>query len=306
MFFTTLNRVIKMGFVNFWRNSWLSLTTTMIVTLTLLVISALVILSFLGNIALDSIQDKIDVSVYFKTSVSEKEILMVKGRLENLSEVKGVEYVSREQALERFKAEHQDDALVLDSLKGDDNPLPASLEIKAENPEQYELITQALEDPFYKLLIAEDGISYYQNKTKIDRLVSITTFMRRTGLGVSLGFIVIALLVVFNSIRVTIYTRREEIEIMKLVGASNWYIRWPFVLEGVMYGIFAMLISFLVIVPLVYYLSPRVLNYLGGENLGLISSFWYSIFILGVFQFITGILIGTLSSLLAIRQHLKV
>jgi len=295
-----------MGFVNFWRNSWLSLTTTMIVTLTLLVISALVILSFLGNIALDSIQDKIDVSVYFKTSVSEKEILMVKGRLENLSEVKGVEYVSREQALERFKAEHQDDALVLDSLKGDDNPLPASLEIKAENPEQYELITQALEDPFYKLLIAEDGISYYQNKTKIDRLVSITTFMRRTGLGVSLGFIVIALLVVFNSIRVTIYTRREEIEIMKLVGASNWYIRWPFVLEGVMYGIFAMLISFLVIVPLVYYLSPRVLNYLGGENLGLISSFWYSIFILGVFQFITGILIGTLSSLLAIRQHLKV
>ncbi len=295
-----------MGFVNFWRNSWLSLTTTMIVTLTLLVISALVILSFLGNIALDSIQDKIDVSVYFKTSVSEKEILMVKGRLENLSEVKGVEYVSREQALERFKAEHQDDALVLDSLKGDDNPLPASLEIKAENPEQYELITQALEDPFYKLLIAEDGISYYQNKTKIDRLVSITTFMRRTGLGVSLGFIVIALLVVFNSIRVTIYTRREEIEIMKLVGASNWYIRWPFVLEGVMYGIFAMLISFLVIVPLVYYLSPRVLNYLGGENLGLISSFWYSIFILGVFQFVTGILIGTLSSLLAIRRHLKV
>jgi len=295
-----------MGFVNFWRNSWLSLTTTMIVTLTLLVISALVILSFLGNIALDSIQDKIDVSVYFKTSVSEKEILMVKGRLENLSEVKSVEYVSREQALERFKAEHQDDALVLDSLKGDDNPLPASLEIKAENPEQYELIAQALEDPFYKLLIAEDGVNYYQNKTKIDRLASITTFMRRTGLGVSLGFIVIALLVVFNSIRVTIYTRREEIEIMKLVGASNWYIRWPFVLEGVMYGIFAMLISFLVIVPLVYYLSPRVLDYLGGEESGLISSFWRSILVLGIFQFVIGILIGTLSSLLAIRRHLKV
>jgi len=295
-----------MGFVNFWRNSWLSLTTTAIVTLTMLVISALVILSFLGNITLDSIQDKIDISVYFKTSVSEKEILVVKERLENLSEVKGVEYVSREQALERFKKEHQDDALVLDSLKGDDNPLPASLEIKAENPGQYELITQALEDPFYKPLIAEDGISYYQNKAKIDRLASITTFMRRMGLGVSLGFIVIALLVVFNSIRVTIYTRREEIEIMKLVGASNWYIRWPFVLEGVMYGVFAMVISFLVVIPLVYYLSPQVLNYLGGEESGLISSFWRSILVLGIFQFVVGILIGTLSSLLAIRRHLKV
>ncbi|MFC1651899.1 permease-like cell division protein FtsX [Patescibacteria group bacterium] len=306
MFLTTLSRVAKMSFLNFWRNSWLSLTTTAIVTLTLLVISALVILSFLGSITLNSIQDKIDVSVYFKTSIAEEEILMVKGRLENISEVESVEYVSRAEALERFKAEHGDDALILDSLKGDDNPLPASLEIRAENPGQYESIAQALEDPFYKPLIAEDGVNYYQNKAKIDRLASITTFVRRVGWGVSFGFILIALLVVFNSIRVTIYTRREEIEIMRLVGASNWYIRWPFVLEGVMYGIFAMLISFLVIVPLVYYLSPRVLDYLGGEESGLVSSFWSSILVLGIFQFVVGILIGTLSSLVAIRRHLKV
>ena len=93
---------------------------------------------------------------------------------------------------------------------------------------------------------------------------------------------------------------------MRLVGVGNWYIRWPFVLEGVMYGVFATVVSFLIIAPLVYYLSPKVLSYLGGEESRFLSSFWSSALILGVFQFVVGILIGTLSSLFAIRRHLKV
>ena len=295
-----------MGFVNFWRNSFLSLTTTAIVTLTLLVISSVVIISFLGNVAIGSIQDKIDISVYFKHSATDQEIISIREKLLTLNEVKGVEFVSREEALERFKKEHQNDALVIESLRGANNPLPASLEVKAKNPGQYEAITQVLKDPFYESLIATDGINYYQNKAKIDRLANATSFMRKVGLGLSLGFILIALLVVFNSIRVTIYTRREEIEIMKLVGASNWYIRWPFVLEGALYGVFATIICFAVIIPFVYFFSPQVMKYLGGEGANMISALKGNLIILAVFQFLMGIVIGTGSSLVAIRRHLKI
>jgi len=295
-----------MGFVSFWRNSFLSLTTTAIVTLTLLVISSVVIISFLGNIALSSIQDKIDISVYFKHSTTDQEIMAIREKLLILAEVKSVEFVSREKALERFKEEHKDDALVIGSLKGANNPLPASLEIKAKDPGQYETVVQVLKDPFYESLIAQDGINYYQNKAKIDRLASATTFMRKVGFGLSLGFILIALLVVFNSIRVTIYTRREEIEIMQLVGASSWYIRWPFVLEGALYGIFAAVICFAVIIPLIYFFSPQVMKYLGGEGVNMIGALKSSLIILVVFQFLMGIVIGIGSSLVAIHRHLKI
>ncbi len=297
---------MKMGFVSFWRNSFLSITTTAIVTLTLLVISSVVILSFLGNIAINSIQDKIDVSVYFKHSTTDQEVLAIKEKLLTLAEVKSVDFVSREEALNRFKAEHQNDALILGSLTGSANPLPASLEIKAKNPGQYEAITQILKDPFYDSLIAQDGVNYYQNKAKIDRLANATGFIRKVGLGMSLGFILMALLVVFNSIRVTIYTRREEIEIMKLVGASSWYIRWPFVLEGALYGVFATVICLAVVLPLVYFFSPQVMKYLGGEGANMISALKGSLIILVIFQFLTGIVIGVGSSLLAIRRHLKI
>ncbi len=293
-----------MGFVSFWRHSWLSLTTTAIVALTLLVISSLLILGFLGNIALDSIQNKIDISVYFKDSSSEESVLEIKNRLINLEEVEGIEYISKKQALDKFKAEHKSDSLILDSLDGDENPLPASLEIKAKNPGQYAMINQTLEDPSYQVFISENGVSYYENKSKIDRLISITNFIRKVGLGISLGFIIISLLVVFNSIRVTIYTRKEEIEIMKLVGASNWYVRWPFVIEGVIYGALAMATSLLIIIPLVYYSFPPLSKYLGGVELT--NYLNQNLLYLIGFQLAGGILIGVLSSLIAIRKHLKI
>ena len=179
--FTIISRIVHYGFKNFWRNGLLSTATVAIMVLALLVFAGLLIFDIVAEHAVGSIQDKIDISVYFKATTPEDQILRLKESLESLSEVKEVEYVSRDKALEIFKESHKNDQIISQGINElNVNPLEASLNIKAKKPNQYASIAEYLKAP--NLAIYIDSVSYSKNQVVIERLVSIIDTINRGGL----------------------------------------------------------------------------------------------------------------------------
>ncbi len=302
MFFVKIKRIIKTGFINFWRNGWVSLATILVMVITLFVIGSLVFGNALLSYSLEQLQDKVDVTVYFKTDAKESDIFALKKSLENLEEVKSVVYVSQEDALRQFRERHADNSLILQSLEElGVNPLGASLNIKARNPSQYESIARFLDAGVFSII---DKINYHQNKLVIDRLAGIFDAARNIGMGISLVLTLVALLVTFNTIRLAIYTNREEIKIMRLVGASNRYIRGPYVIEGMIYGLFSSAITMFFFYPITYWLGPLSEKFFVGLNL---FEYYLAHFIeiFGLLLFI-GVILGVVSSWFAARRYLKI
>ncbi len=299
----SFKRIIKAGIKSFWRNGWLSAATISVMVLTLVVISTLLMLNVVASAVLTNLQDKIDVSVYFKLEANEEDILVVKSQLEKLNEVEKVEYVSRGQALNDFREKHKDNAYLIQSLQElGENPLEASLNIKAQTSSNYETINQFLEGISYNSII--DKVDYRQNKEIIDKLSYIIANIKMVGLSLSGALVLIVVLVTFNAIRLAIYSARDEIKIMKLVGANNWFIRGPFIVEGVLYGIISSLITLIILYLIFWLVSPSLSGFL---PIGDIFSYfqanlWAFVLVLsGV-----GVVLGMLSSFFAIRKYLKV
>ena len=300
---TTLRRVTKSGLTSFWRNKWVSTATIAIMVITLLLITSLFMISVAVGSILNDLEEKVDVSVYFKLETSEKDILKIKTELESLNDIKAVEYVSREEALARFKDSHQNNSLVIKSLEElGENPLESSLNIKAKLIDSYESITSFLESQRFSGLV--DTVNYRQNQKVIEKLSGILSGVRRAGLIAIAVLSFIAVLVTFNTIRLKIYSMREEIGVMRLVGASNWYIRGPFVVEGLVHGLAASALAMAIFYPVIVFLSPRAAAFLSGLDLRVYfeTNFW-QIFIL---QTAVGMILGVISSLIAMRRYLKV
>ena len=300
---TTLYRIIKHGFQNFWRQRLISVATLTVMLLALIVFSSLIIFNVVATSALNSIQEKIDISVYFKTSSPEDEVLRIKRSLEELEEVKNVEYVSRDKALEIFKERHLEDATITQAVEElADNPLSASLNIKAKDPDQYSLIASYLDNSALEEYV--EKVSYAQNQVVIDRLASIISVSRQAGVLLTVVLAVVAVLVVFNTILLAIYSNKESIEIMRLVGASNMFIRGPYIIEGIIYGAIAAVLSTAVMFPVIYFVSPYLKVFIPGMDL--MNYFLSNAFTLFSYQLLFGIGIGIVSSLIAIRRYLKV
>lgn len=296
-------RIIKLGLTNFWRNRWLSLTATLVMTITLFTISTFIILTLFINNTVDAIKEKIDMTVHFYDSVSEEQIGDLQRRLALQGEVKSVRYISKEEALQIWQ-QLPIKPKTKELVKPEDNPLPRGLQIKAQKPEDLQKIANFLNSNTYKPVISR--ISFEDNKQIIQRLLSITTFVRKAGWLICAIFVLIALIVVFNTIRLTIFTRRDEIEVMKLVGASDLFVRIPFILEGALYGFFATLFSVLITFGIIKIITPLILSS-GIEAFLNLNSFFISNLILIFFlQLGVGIIIGGVSSLVAVHRHLKV
>lgn len=299
----SLQRVFQTGWTNFKRNRYISVGTTGVMVLVLVLFSGLMAVNFLSSQVVANLQEKVDVSAYFKTDISEDEILSVKSELESLGNVKKVEYVSAEQALTEFKDRHAGDAVIQDSLAElDFNPLQASLNIKAQDPAQFASIVQFLETNKFRSVI--DKINFYENEKVIGRLQSIAGGIQNWGFIITMVLAVIAVLVTFNTIRLTIYNQRQEIEIMKLVGGSSWHIKAPYLVEGGLYGAFAAAVTAAIFYPVLFFISPKVASLMPGVSL-------MSYFLSNMFQFLflvfsVGVLLGVVSSLVAIRRFLKV
>lgn len=301
--FTTLSRIIKYGILGFLRSGWLSAATIAIMALTLMVFEGLILFNVSTKAAVESFYNRIDISVYFKTDAPEDDILKIKSSLESLTEVKKVEYISRDKALEIFRAKHEEDPTIseaLDELK--ENPLLASLNIKAYDPRDYAAINNYLSVDSFKKFVSK--ISYAQNSLIIDRLTKIISTVKNAGIFLTILFAATAVLITFNTIRMAIYSYREEIGIMRLVGASNDFIRGPYAVEGIIYGAASGILSFAAMLPIIYYASPylnilipemNLLNYLLSNSLELLA-----------YQILFGVVLGIISSIIAIRKYLKV
>ncbi|MBU2595350.1 permease-like cell division protein FtsX [Patescibacteria group bacterium] len=303
-----LLRIFKYGFQNFWRNGLLSVATTLVLTLTLFTVSVFVAITLFANAAVESINSRIDVVVYFNDETPDSEIARIEGEVKKLSNVRETTYISKDAALDKWVSKTEDQSLK-NAITSENNPLPRSLEIKISDPEK----THEVADYFNQETIKPMVHRVRYNKEVIDKLVRYTSAFKKIGLGLVVIFIIISIFVVFNTIRLAIYSRRDEIEIMQLVGATPSYIRWPFVVEGTLFGIFAALLASLLIIFGGKYLFSsgiipatslnEVLNFLGPEAAKYFSGASASIIL---YQVIVGILLSVVCSMVAIRRYLKI
>ncbi|MBI2075380.1 MAG: ABC transporter permease [Candidatus Harrisonbacteria bacterium] len=300
---TKLARIIKYGFQNFWRNGWLSAATTLVMMLALFVFAALILFSVVTKTAIQSLEDKIDISVYFKTAAKDDDMLAIERAVKTLPEVKAVAYVSREKALALFKERHKADPTIAKALEElNDNPLSATLNIKAKNPKDYGVIAAYLENKQYVSVI--EKVTYSQNQIAINRLVRIVDAANSTGIAVIVALALIAVIVTFNTIRLAIYSNRDEIGVMRLVGASNAFIRGPYVVEGIIYGTVSAVVAMVVIVPMAYIAAPYVATFIPEMNLA--AYLYTNIFSLLGYELLFGVALGTISGSIAITRYLKV
>ncbi|MBU1178429.1 ABC transporter permease [Patescibacteria group bacterium] len=297
-----LLRILKFGVKNFFRNIWLSTAATSIMILTIFTVSVLVMLNLVGAMAVETVKEKVDISIYLQPESTDNQINQVKNKLLSLPEVKSIDYTSKEEALREFQQEHQGNDLILSSiLELDENPLQPTLVVKARYPEDYAVIADTINVDEYKSIIGK--IDFDDNKEVINRLTNLTQTLKRVGVGLSAVFGLIVVLVVYNTIRLTIYTQKYEIRIMKLVGATNNFIRWPFIVEGVIYGLVGSIGAFAIMYPLVEYFSPLVSNFLGEQSIDMLAYFNEHIVKIFLFEIAAGILLGVISSLLAVRRY---
>ncbi len=306
MLMTTTKRIIRSALTNFWRNRVLSLSSVLVMTVTLFVFGGLMFSNFALDSVLTQIKDKVDINVYFVTTASEDDILDLKNSLELLPEVGSIEYISRDQALQDFKDRHQDDQLTLQALNElDDNPLGAVFNIHAKQTSQYESIAKFLESDS---ALSKDGaniidkVNYYQNKLVIDRLNKIIDGTENIGFAVTLILIILSIIVTLNTIRLTIYTSREEISVMRLVGASNKFIQGPFLIEGILYGFVASVITLIAFLPITYYLGDFTQRLFSANMFDYYLNNFFTVFLVIM---VSGILLGVVSSYLAVRKYLK-
>lgn len=299
----TFRRIVAAGWLSFRRNGWLSTATVLVMMLTLVVIGGLLLLSVVTNSVLRDLERKIDVSVAFKKGAPENQILGVKHDLELLGDVAEVSYISAEEALADFRERHKGDPEILASIEelGSENPLPATLNVKAKDPTNFSAIAEFLTGKNYP---AVEKVNYFENQKVIERLSAIVRGVRNVGIAIVLVLGFVAVLVAFNTVRIAIYTSREEINIMKLVGATNWYIRGPFMVEGVLHGAIAALLAALLFFPIVWFASAEILALIPTVNLQTYFNENFAEF--AIILFALGIILGVGSSMIAIRRYLKI
>ena len=302
---TSLLRVIKFGFLNFFRNPWLSLATTLIFSLTLFIISSFFFLNLVADRSVKVIEDKMDISVTFKDEASLEDIYNLKDQLGQLSAVKSVKYISKEEASEIWQ-DLPFSQRVKELVTPEKNPLPRGLQIKAEDPDSLDEIGEFVLMKKWQPIIRENGVSYQKNKTILQKLNNITKFVRKIGFLLAGIFLGISILVIFNTLRLNIISRKDEIEIQRLVGATNSFISGPFLVEGILYGFLATIISTLLIYFLIRFTTPMIAQYLGDVSLNLHQYFIYHLDLIFILQFAIGIFIGSICSLISVKKYLKI
>lgn len=300
---TTISRIIKYGIQSFLRNGLLSVATVVVMILALMVFEGLIIFRVLTDTAVTSLQDKIDISVYFKTNAPESDILKIKNSLETAKEVKNVEYISREKALEIFQNKYKNDPTISQALTElDTNPLLASLNIKAYDPNDYKIIASYLEADNFKDFI--DKVTFTQSRLAIERLSKFIDTAEKIGLILTFFLAITAILVTFNTIRLAIYSNREEIGIMRLVGASNIFINGPYIVEAIIFGVLAAVFSLIILGPFINIGSTYVKSFIPEMDLSVY--FYGNLFKLFGYQLLFGIVLGVISGSIAIKKYLKI
>lgn len=304
---TTFGRIIKTGIVNFFRNAWLAMAAiaVMVVTLTIVLFSWLTSETF--NRTIEQITERIDISVYIADTATEAQVEELITGLEQLPNVESLEYFDKEAALERYMEQNADNPQLLQAITQTENPLPATIQIVPVDLNRIEEIRAYLDQPAVQAWQSDPPSYSGDRKEAIDKISHATNILQRAGLVAVIVFGIVSMLIIFNTIQMAIFNRRDELAIMRLLGATTTYIRGPFVVEAVMYGIISALLSVLFIYTM-FAVSSSTLQ---ASSLGLLDisysnqyfndHFW----LLLAAQLGVGILIGAASSIIATKRYLK-
>lgn len=303
----TFLRVCRYGLNNFSRNAWLSMAATVVMVVTLTVIITTFTARQVFNDTLAGIREKIDVSVYLADDITGEQREELIQAIQDVPIVTSIDYISKEEAREIFKQQNRDYFSQLEALGelGETNPFPASLRVKTSDPDQLSLINDVVSQERFQEYQSEPATISGDRKLAIESIARAASFSEMVGLTASAVFLVLSIMIIFNTIRMAIFNRKDEIEIMKLIGAEKSFIRGPFIVEAALYGVFAAIISVALIYLLLLTAAPQLANY-DIEVAQTIKMFtdWPALVFLA--QLGAGILIGIISSLLAIRRYLKV
>jgi cell division transport system permease protein len=303
----TFERIIKNGFINFGRNIWLAIAAIamMGITLTILLFAIIANATFAHTIS--DLTDHIDVSVYLKSSVTDKQKDGLVQDLKNLENVESVRYVSKADALQKYEKDNAANPLLLSAISQTDNPLSAELHIKPKDPNQLDTIKTFLDKPDVKALQSDPTSYSGDRKAAIDNITKATHFIQQAGVVGIVVFILVSIMIIFNTIRMTIFNRRDELVIMRLLGASPGFIRGPFIVETMLYGVLAAAISITICASL-FKISASTLqaSTLGVLDISYADHFFIKdLWLILTFQFAIGIMIGAASSAIATRRYLK-
>lgn len=305
--YITIERIVKNGVVNFGRNVWLAIAAIAMMGITLTILLFAIISNATFNHTIDDLTSHIDVVEYLKDSVTPAQRDKQIGQLKQLPNVQSVQYTSKEQALKAYESENVNNPTLLAAISETDNPLPASIEIRPVDPNKLQDIQNFLDKPDQKGLQSDPTSYSGDRKAAIDNITSATHFFQQAGIIGIIVFIVISMLIIFNTIRMAIFNRRDELIIMRLLGATPAYIRGPFIVETMLYGAVAASIS-LVIVWALFKVASSTLQ---ASSLGLLdigfSSDYFNKHLVSILtlQILVGILIGAASSAIATRRYLK-
>ncbi len=303
-----VKRMFRTGFLNFMRNSMVSLASVLVMTITLSVFTGILLFEHVLETTLTAVENKVDVSVYFVPGADETAILALKAQVDALPEVASTQYVSETDALADFRTRHADDQTTLQALDElDDNPIGAMLNIQAKDISQYDSISKFFSDGTTLDAGSQsiiDHVDYNKNKDEIDAIQGILKKGQFLGFLLTLVLMALSIIVTFNTIRLAIYFAREEISVMRLVGASRLQVQGPFIVEGALYGFVAMLVTLIIFVPITYWFGTHMTDFFQGVNLFtyFLSHIVQFVLILAVF----GMGLGALSSTFAARRYLKV
>ncbi|MFA6522301.1 MAG: permease-like cell division protein FtsX [Patescibacteria group bacterium] len=298
-------RVFRFTFQNIFRNFWLSFVSMTVFVLTLLTVNCVIIMNVLASATLESVERKVEVTIYFNADATEDLVKGAQGYLLGLPQVRDVSYISDADALDAFMRANANDPLVLESLEElDRNPFGHSLVVSAHSSDDFPFILEAIETPEFSPFIKEKDTADYDRI--IEGIQNLSTKVRWGGIALAGFFALVAMLIIFNTIRVAIYVHREEIGIMKLVGANDWFVRGPFILESLIYSAVAALVMLGLIALVLGAMQPWILRFFGDIDTSLSAYYWKNgLWIFGG-QWIALSVLSLATTFIAMRRYLRV
>lgn len=305
---TTLARIFQYGVSAFTRNAWLSTAATAVMTVTLLIITTSFMMRMIFADTIDVIQKRIDVSVYLVDNITDQQREQLTSAIREVPIVTDIAYISKEEARSIFEENNRSELENLEALREvQSNPFPASLRVSTSDPSRLGEISDVAQREEFKPLQSAPPSNAGERREAIDRIASVSQTFEVASLTASIVFVVISMLIIFNTIRMAIFNRREEIQMMRLIGADPSFIRGPFIIEAALYGMAAAVIATVLVYAVILTQSGMFANYQAQEiqvadTINLFKS-WP--FLIVPIMILAGIVVGVSSSLLAMRRYLK-
>ncbi|MFH0873580.1 MAG: permease-like cell division protein FtsX [Candidatus Komeilibacteria bacterium] len=296
-------RIIRFATQNFLRNSWLSVVTISVLVICLIAVNVMISVGYIKGVLFSAAHERVNVTVSLVKGLSADEVKLIVDDLNKQLKIVAIETLTPEQNIDNFKNNFSDLSQRLLPVL-DDNPLGYKLKIRMTNIDDYSGILSYLQQASYKDKIYSQNFWNYQ--LFMERAVAASNTINAIALGIAILFAALGVLVVINTIRVSIYTQREEVGIMKLVGATNWFVRGPFLIEATFYSLMSVLICFIIIYPALQLFSSSSWADLGGIKLNISDYYQRDFWLLFLGQFLGLALINGISTILALRRYLRI